>query len=257
MKTGPTLFCGDPHGRFRHIIDTAARTRASAVVLLGDMEPARPLHVELADLLRTGTPLYWIPGNHDADSDELWLRVWGSEIAHLNVHGKVVTLPNGQRLAGLGGVFREEVWHPDPASSRAGAPAFLSRDEHAKVTPDQDRWRGTGPPRKHWGSIYPEEVNCLASLQADILVAHEAPGYHPHGFDILDTLAQTTGVKVSVHGHQHDCLDSSERWAEQGFKSHGVGLRGITAIDADGNATIVVPGELDGQRQRRGDTHAN
>ncbi len=35
------------------------------------------------------------------------------------------------------------------------------------------------------------------------------------------------GVRTTVHGHQHDCIDSSARWAEQGFESYGVGLRGV------------------------------
>ena len=59
------------------------------------------------------------------------------------------------------------------------------------------------------------------------------------------------GVKVTVHGHHHDNLDSSDRWGQQGFKSFGVGLRGITAIDAGGNANVIVPGELDAQRNFR------
>jgi predicted phosphodiesterase len=247
---GPVLYCGDPHGQFRHIIQAADHTKASAVVLLGDMEPELPLHEELASLRAKGLPVWWIPGNHDADSDEAWMHVWGSELDDRNIHGKVVTLPDGSRLAGLGGVFREAVWYPDPAAARGCAPAFRSREEHAKSTPRQDRWSG-GHHRKHWGTIYPEEVDRLADLRADILVTHEVPGYHPNGFDILDTLAQAMGAKVTVHGHHHDALDSSVRWAAQGFKSFGVGLRGITAIDVEGRAEIIVPGEIDVERAHR------
>ncbi|MGC1176191.1 hypothetical protein [Polaromonas sp.] len=106
-------------------------------------------------------------------------------------------------------------------------------------------------PLKHVSTIYPDELDRLASLRADILITHEAPGYHQNGFELLDTLAQSMGVKVTVHGHHHDNLDSSDRWTRQGFKSYGVGLRGIKAIDADGNATVIVPGELDVQRDFR------
>ena len=88
-------------------------------------------------------------------------------------------------------------------------------------------------------------------MRADVLITHEAPGYHRNGFEILDTLAQSMGAKVAVHGHHHDRLDSSGRWSRQGFRSFGVGLRGITAIDGDGNATVIVPGELDAQRNHR------
>ena len=253
--TSPVLYCGDPHGQFRHIIDAAGRTKASAVILLGDMEPKQPLHLALAPLLERRVPVWFIHGNHDADSDELWMTVWGSELADRNVHGRIVELPNGQRLAGLGGVFREAVWYPDPAAARAGEPAFRTRKEHARSTPRQDRWGGKGPHRKHWGTIYPEDVDHLANLCADVLITHEAPGYHPNGFELLDVLAESMGAKVVVHGHQHDRLDSSIRWESQGFRSHGVGLRGITAIDVDGTAEVVVAGELDEQRQRERRLH--
>jgi predicted phosphodiesterase len=249
--TSTVLYCGDPHGRFRHIIEAAGHTRASAVVLLGDLEPQRPLHVELAPLIERGVPVWYIHGNHDADSDELWMRLWGSELAECNVHGRVVTLPDGQRLAGLGGVFRESVWYPSSSATRDGAPAFRSMREHARSTPRQERWGGSGPHRKHWGTIYPEDVDHLADLRAEVLITHEAPGYHPNGFALLDTLAQSMGAKAVIHGHQHDRIDSSDRWAQQGFRSFGVGLRGITAIDADGNAEVVVPGELDEARSSR------
>ena len=252
MTTGPMLYCGDPHGGVRgslpYIIDAAGETQASAVILLGDIEPARPLHEELALILDR---VWWIPGNHDSDSDESWLRVATPEMASRNLHGRVVTLPDsGLRIAGLGGVFRESVWHPNPAAARGGAPAFHSRREHANSTPRQDRWEG-GHHRKHWGTIYPDELDRLAELHADVLVTHEAPGYHPNGFEILDTLAQSLGVKVAVHGHQHDRLDSSALWAAQGFKSFGVGLRGITAIDGAGCLTIIRAGELDERRISR------
>lgn len=68
--TGPILYCGDPHGEFRHIIDAAGLTMASAVVLLGDLEPQEPLHLALAPLVERAVPVYFIHGNHDADSDE-------------------------------------------------------------------------------------------------------------------------------------------------------------------------------------------
>lgn len=249
--TTQVLFCGDPHGRFRHIIEAAERTHASAVVLLGDMEPQRPLHVELASLIERKVPVWFIHGNHDSDSDQLWMRVWGSELADRNVHGRVIELPDGRRLAGLGGVFREAVWYPSASAARGGVPTFWTRREHAKSTPRQDRWGGTGTHRRHWSTIYPEDVDCLAEMRADVLILHEAPAYHPNGFALLDTLAQSMGAQVVVHGHHHDRIDSSGRWAEQGFKSFGVGLRGITLIDGDGNAEVVVAGELDVARLER------
>ena len=243
MTAGPVLYCGDPHGQFRHIIKAATELHASSVILLGDMEPLRPLHIELEPILDR---VWYVHGNHDTDSDQNWIHIWESELKDKNIDGRVVTLEDGTRIAGLAGVFRESVWYP----SLPTPPKFRNQAEHAKSTPRQDRWRG-GVHRKHWSSIYPNVLDHLADLRADVLVTHEAPGYHSNGFEILDDLAQSLGVTVAVHGHQHDRLDSTDRWAQQGFKSHGVGLRGITAIDAEGNATVIVPGELDVQRDYR------
>ncbi|MBC7990777.1 MAG: metallophosphoesterase [Luteimonas sp.] len=237
------LYCGDPHSEFRHIVRAAEQLDASAVVLLGDLEPMRPLHEELASI---ASKVWFIHGNHDTDSDANWSNVWESRLADRNIHGRVVTLPDGTRLAGLGGVFRESAWYPTLSTP----PRFRTPSEHDAATARWDGWRG-GRARKHWSSIYPEELDRLANLRADVLITHEAPGYHRHGSEILDTLAQSMGVKVTVHAHHHDRLDSSGRWSRQGFKSHGVGLRGITAIDGEGNASVIVSGELDVQRNHR------
>ncbi|MDP2443683.1 metallophosphoesterase family protein [Rhodoferax sp.] len=244
MNTHVILFCGDPHGRFDHILRATELLDPMAIVLLGDIEPIQPLHLELAAI--DPNKLWYIHGNHDTDSEQNWHHLWGSQFADRNLHGRVVELPNGLKLAGLGGVFRESVWYPGHSDAR-----FESRASHARSTPRQDRWQGSVH-RKHWSSIYPDEVNRLANLPADILVTHEAPGYHPHGFEILDDLARSMGVKLSVHGHQHDRLDSSHRWVQQGFKSFGVGLCGITAIDGEGHAEVIFSGDLDHQRHSRG-----
>jgi predicted phosphodiesterase len=234
------LFCGDPHSRFDHILRAAKVFASSPVVLLGDLEPQRDLLEELGPI---ADRLWWIHGNHDTDQEAVAQRVWDDRVARHSIHARVETLAGGLRLAGLGGVFRESVWHPDPGAARGGQPAFASPQEHARATPQKDRWRG-GPHRRHWSSIYPLDVDRLAAQRCDVLVLHEAPGYHPHGFGELDILARAMGAKVVVHGHHHDCLDSADRWDLQGFKSFGVGLRGITAIDVSGNAEVLVAGEL-------------
>jgi hypothetical protein len=123
-------------------------------------------------------------------------------------------------------VFRGAVWYPKDRQ----APKFHKREDHARQTPSPQRWQGSVP-LKHWSSIYPDEVEQLATLQADILVTHEAPGYHEHGFHELDELARRMGVHTTVHGHQHDSMDSRARWAAQGFQSFGVGLRGVMVLN--------------------------
>ena len=237
------LYCGDPHGQFRHILRAAAELNPLAVVLLGDLEPQLPLHEELEAI---AYKTWFIHGNHDTDTDQNWDHLWDSGLAPRNIHGRVVELTDGTRLAGLGGVFRGSVWDPSVPTG----PRYRNRAEHAKATPRQDRWRD-GVQRKHWSTIYPDDLDRLANLRADVLITHEASGYHRNGFGILDTLAQSMGARVTVHGHHHDRLDSSQRWEQQGFRSFGVGLRGITAIDREGNATVIVAGELDEQRNHR------
>ncbi|MDY0748730.1 metallophosphoesterase [Paucibacter sp. R3-3] len=241
----PVLFAGDPHGDFEPVIRAAEITQASAVILLGDLEPRRPLHQELTPLLVKGIPVWFIHGNHDSDSDDIWRRVWDDELADRNIDGRVIELPDGRRLAGLGGVFRGSVWFPKSSELAGDRPKFPTRQEHARATPRQDRWRG-GTHRRHWGTIYPEAIDRLATQSADILVLHEAPSYHPCGFVVLDELARGMKAKVVVHGHHHDALDSSSVWVQQGFRSYGVGLRGVSGLWPDGRWEVIVPGELDG-----------
>jgi hypothetical protein len=78
MPPGPLLFCGDPHGQWQHIIDAAMDTNARAVILLGDLEPARPLHIELVAIWER---VWFIHGNHDTGNADNFANVWHSELA--------------------------------------------------------------------------------------------------------------------------------------------------------------------------------
>lgn len=229
--SGPILFCGDPHGRFDHIVRAAQEMKASAVILLGDLQPRRALHLELGPI---AGKTWFIHGNHDTDSEEGFRNVWDSEMAGRNLHGRVVTFPDGTKVAGLGGVFRGRVWMPPEE------PSFESMREHGERTPKYDRWRG-GPSLRHWSSIYPQTVDELAALEADVLVTHEAPSCHPNGFEVVDDLARAMRVRAVFHGHHHDRLDYSASSERLGFRAHGVGLRGVTKLDGE----LVVMGELD------------
>ena len=104
------FFCGDPHGGFDHIIQAGKEHRPKAMVILGDLQPPAPLHEVLADILPF-VDVWWIPGNHDTDNDYFYDRLWRSELAGHNLHGRVA-LVNGLRIAGLGGVFRGQIWMP-------------------------------------------------------------------------------------------------------------------------------------------------
>lgn len=111
-----------------------------------------------------------------------------------------------------------------------------------------NRWRD-GLSLKHSSSIFPDEYDRLSQLHADVLVTHEAPSVHPHGFDALDELAQAMNVNSTFHGHHHDNLDYSRHWAQLGHKAYGVGFCGITALDG----TVIRAGDFDTVRKTRGD----
>ena len=192
------LFFGDPHGHFEFVVRCVQTYRPEAIILLGDIQAQRPLHIELAPILAL-TEVWFIPGNHDSDSDADHDNLFGSALAHRNLHGRVVDIA-GLRVAGLGGIFRESIWAP-PLD-----PAYRSASDRLKVIRPTERWRG-GLPRRHRTSIFPDEYERLARQRADILVTHEGLGGHPHGWKALDDLAIALGVQVVVHGHLHQTID--------------------------------------------------
>lgn len=231
-------FCGDVHGRFRHVIEAVQRDKPDAVVFLGDVQAQHPLHVELAEILDK-TEVWWIHGNHDTDSDADYDNLFGSELHDRNLHGRVVEIA-GMRVAGLGGVFRGQIWMP-PAS-----PAYDSPQEFVRRCGKGNRWRD-GLPRKHRSTIFESEWLHLATQRADILITHEAPGCHPYGFEAINELAAAMQVGRAFHGHQHDRLDYSGQFRRLGHQAFGVGFCGIT--DPDGR--VVRPGDFDDRREGR------
>jgi hypothetical protein len=77
----------------------------------------------------------------------------------------------------------------------------------------QERWRD-GIARRHRSTIFPEDYQQLFRGQfADLLVTHEAPSAHPHGWQAIDNLAKMLGVRLLVHGHRHENID---------YVSHGL-----------------------------------
>ena len=166
------LFCGDPHGHFGHIIEAVQEHRPAAIILLGDLQAQRPLEIELATILQK-TEVWFIHGNHDTDSEADHDNLFGSALVERNLHGRVVEVA-GLRIAGLGGVFREQVWAP-PAPW-----AFETPKEYIANCGKCNRWRD-GLPRKHRSSIFPDDYYTLGGKLADILVTHEAPSARPCG----------------------------------------------------------------------------
>lgn len=208
------FFCGDPHGHFGHIIQAVQAHRPAAVVLLGDVQSREPLEVALRPILDL-SEVWWIHGNHDTDSDADYDHLFGSALADHNLHGRVVEIA-GVRIAGLGGIFRGHVW-PAP-----GPPRYRSAEDFLAQCGKGNRWRG-GLPRKHRSSIFPNDYCLMLREKADMLVTHEAPSCHPHGFVAIDELAAGLGVQVAFHGHHHEHTEySDEEFTRLGFRPYGV-----------------------------------
>jgi hypothetical protein len=216
---GRIFFCGDVHGHFEHVIKAVRDQRPAAVVFLGDLQSKQPLDQVLEPILAL-TEIWWIHGNHDTDSDADCEHLFGSTLADRNLHGRVVEVA-GLRIAGLGGIFRGQVWAP-PAPL-----IFESQDEYAARCGKGNLWRG-GLLRKHRSSIFPDDYYRLVGERAEILVTHEAPSCHPHGFVEIDELAHSLGVRATFHGHHHDRLDYSSHRERLGFDAYGVSFCGIT-----------------------------
>lgn len=223
------FFCGDPHGGFDQINEAARLYRPDAMVILGDLQPPAPLQDVLEEALAY-TDIWWIPGNHDTDTDEFYDYLWRSELRDHNLHGRSVNI-HGLRIAGLGGVFRGQVWMPD------GHPNYFSPSSLMRRLGPSNAWRG-GVPRRHRSTIFPSVYNSLLHQHADVLVTHEAPGCHKKGFCALDKLARTLGVKWIFHGHQHE---DRVYCPMNNIVPRAVGYRGVVNLQGE----VVIAAQLD------------
>lgn len=221
------LFFGDPHGDFEPVLEAVERMQPEAIILLGDLQARQPLHLELAPILDK-TAVWFIHGNHDTDSDEDFDNLFNSELADRNLDGRVQIIA-GYRVAGLGGVFRDKVWNPamplqQAAFASAQKMAAHSRRGRSGIEDLRTTWRG-GILRKHYSSIFPNVYQKLCMLRADVLVTHEAPSAHAHGFAAIDELAICLGATLVVHGHHHESIDYLKAGLitdDSHFLAHGV-----------------------------------
>ncbi|WP_038369271.1 metallophosphoesterase family protein [Brackiella oedipodis] len=233
------LFFGDMHGTFDHVLPVVQRYRPQAIILLGDIQAEQPINALIQEIMQL-TQVWWIPGNHDTDSEAIYDNVYGSLLADYNLNGRVVDIA-GLRVAGLGGVFRGKIWHPHDMGWQ-----FFSRQEFYESLSHRARWRD-GISLRHRSSIFPEDYMNLRQQQADILVTHEAPSSNLYGFAALDRLAQQMAVKKLFHGHHHDYYDYSGHFMSLGFEIYSVGLRGVSDL----NGQAVLRGVHDGQLGNR------
>jgi predicted phosphodiesterase len=212
---------GDPHGDFEPVLRAVQTHRPEAVILLGDLQPRQPLETELAAILQA-TEIWFIHGNHDTDSERYHDNLWGSALRHRNLDGRVQQIA-GLLVAGLGGIFRESVWYPRSAATGPSKPAWDSAKDMSRCLKPAERWRG-GISLRHRSTIFPDVYRRLESLKADILITHEAPSLHRHGFEAIDRLADGLQVSALVHGHHHEDVDYAARGKESGKRWRAWGV---------------------------------
>ncbi len=194
-KEKKILFAGDPHGNFEPIVSAVHQYQPEAVVLLGDYDLKKPLQDYLQAILGK-TKVWWIPGNHDFDSPKHYYNLFSSQLAGQSLHLKVVDVA-GVRIAGLGGIFLGRVWYPP------STPKWKSKKHYVNAV-SQSSEEVAHMSLKYQSAIWPEEWAALKTLEADILVTHEAPRSHRHGFIAIDQLAEAMGVQQVFHGHLHE-----------------------------------------------------
>ena len=183
MVSADVLYYGDPHGEWRPLLRSCAERPPAAIVILGDCELGMPLRQQIRPLFEAGIQVRWIPGNHDADTIEWHDRLWG-DYSDGNLHARWASMA-GMIVAGLGGVFKEKVWYPRVADA---VPVYPDRRAYLRQVRVAERWRG-GLPLSARAAIFPEDAAALGRIRADVLVTHEAPTTHKHGFVGIDAVA--------------------------------------------------------------------
>ncbi|WP_044469657.1 metallophosphoesterase family protein [Mannheimia massilioguelmaensis] len=218
------LFAGDPHGSFEHIHNFLCDKKDISLIILGDLQLSSTSELEK---LAKNCDVWYIHGNHDSKTISAFETLWGTEWKTRNLHGRIVEI-EGQKIAGLGGVFRGQIWMPP------NRPLFFDPIHFCQYCPQEKIWRG-GIPLRHRSSIFPSDIEGLSVEQADILICHEAPKPHPSGFAILNQLAEKMQVKHIFHGHHHENFDYSP-FPQSTFKTTNVGFRSL--CDLEGNYLI-------------------
>jgi len=214
MTRHPLLFAGDPHRNFAPILRACAVHPPGTLILLGDCECDEPLPRILAPAIEAGWDVKWIMGNRDTDTVRAFDNLVSAH-AHGDIGGRTAAAA-GLHMGGLAGVFKPRVWHP----VECPIPQFHSRAEFVHALPPQERWRD-GLPLWHRDTIFPEDFDHLRSQRFDILVTHEAPSSHRHGFAVIDALAATAGARLIVHGHHHESYAAT---LPNGIRVRGLGL---------------------------------
>jgi Predicted phosphoesterases, related to the Icc protein len=197
----------------------------------------------LADL---GCRILHVRGNHDFDDQAQYGAVIGSHVLRGgNLHCRVVEI-NGVRIAGLEGVFGGP-WQPKlNAIASPNRQHWLDTNKSYK---NGQRWCHSL--EKQWGIppglqvrhrqfIWPDEYEYLRTLEADVLITHEAPlsPECPRGYQQINDLAADMGVKVIIHGHTHR---EYETLLENGVESRCAPIKSYLHLDLSQYAPLRNP----------------
>lgn len=210
------LFAGDPHGSFEHIYPFIENFRNPALIILGDLQLTDEHEL---DKLAQYCDVWFIHGNHDSKTVAAFQAIWGSQWRQRNLHGRVTEI-QGKRIAGLGGVFRGQIWMPP------NKPLFFDPIHYCQYCPQEKIWHG-GLPLRHRTSIFPSDFEVLEGQEADILICHEAPKPHPSGFQVINQLAEKMQVKQIYHGHHHENFSYRGILEKRNYQIINVGFRSI------------------------------
>ncbi len=201
--SSPIVIAGDPHGNFVPILRACSAQEPGTLILLGDCELRVPLRHVLASLFNMGWHIHWILGNKDTETNTVFDNL-ATDFPEGDIGCQVIEVA-GLRIAGLGGVFKPRIWYPraDEPGAKIEPPRFNTRHEFLTSLGAREHWRG-GLPLWHRDSIFPEDFAKLAQHRFDVLVSHEAPSCHRHGFAAIDRLADVGAAHLIVHGHHHE-----------------------------------------------------
>ncbi len=173
-------------GNFAPILRACAARPPGTLILLGDCDLPAPLAQILAPAIGQGWDVRWILGNHDTETE----AAYDNLTTHPGDLGLRVTTIGGLRIAGLPGRLQAEGLAPRPTRPpRPSTPAPPSR----RPTPRRSLARRPAAvsPRHH----FPRGFRAPGRPRFDILVSHEAPSSHPHGFAVIDALAEACGAQ--------------------------------------------------------------
>jgi Calcineurin-like phosphoesterase len=214
------LFAGDPHRDFSPIIRACLGRPPGHLVLLGDLDCPMPVTQSFAAPIAAGWRLHWILGNHDCETESAYDNLVTDQ-PDGDLGFRTVDL-GGVRVAGLPGVFKPSVWYPrsDDGTNRIDPPGYRNRDAFLVAQPKRRWWRD-GLPLWHRDTIFPDDFDRLSKQKFDVLVSHEAPSSHEHGFAVIDELAASAGARLIVHGHHHQSYTAT---LPNGIAVRGLGL---------------------------------